>query len=133
MEKTLLIASFIFPERIDWFLDYLKRKFEIKKEQVHCYQNLDDDSKVIFTFKLKIVNGNKINLKEMFPNAIPIHKKNSTFYTINALNKLIDSLNTELQGNIDYKTIKIDWEEYKDNMILTNGDSLNILKIKRLF
>jgi hypothetical protein len=133
MEKTLLIASFIFPERVDWFLDYLKRKFDINKDDVYCYENLDNNSKLIFTFKLKVINGNKLNLKELFPNAITLHKKGSTFYTINGLNKLIDSLHKEFEGNIDYKNIKINWDEYKNSMILTNSEMINILRIKRIF
>ena len=52
MKKTLLLASFIFPERVDWFLNYLEAKFDIKKDQVFCYKNLDDESKVIMTFRI---------------------------------------------------------------------------------
>ena len=54
MNKTILLATFIFPERVEWFLSYLETKFSIGKNKVFCYKNLDDESKVIMTFKLTI-------------------------------------------------------------------------------
>lgn len=133
MNKTLLLACFIFPERLNWFLDYLKTKFNIQKEKVFCYKNLDDESKVIITFKLTINNGKKINLKELFPNAITIHKKGNALYTINALNRLIEENYGLENGNIEYKSFTIDWEDYQNKMILINDKQLSILNIERVF
>lgn len=133
MDKTILLASFIFPERIDWFISYLEAKFSITKDKVFCYKNLDDESKVIMTFKFKFENDKKINLKDLFPNAVPIHKKGNALYTINALNKLIDLKVGSDTGNIDYKSYKIDWSEYQDRIILLNGQELGIFKIQRIF
>lgn len=133
MNKTILIASFIFPERTDWFLDYLETKFNITKNKVFCYKNLDDDSKVIITFKITVPNGERLNFKDLFPNAVILHKKGNALYTINALNKLIDEKYPESKGNTDYKNVKIDWSEYQDKMITLNSENLSILNISRLF
>jgi len=133
MNKTILLASFIFPERVDWFLSYLQNKFKINKELVFCYKNLDDESKMILTFKFKIKEGEKINFKDLFPSAIIIHKKGDALYTINALNKLIDSISTNDIGNVDYKSININWTEYQNKFILINNEELNIFNIKRVF
>ena len=133
MEKTILLASFIFPERVDWFLSYLEAKFGISKDKVFCYKNLDDESKVIITFKLFVPEGKRYNLKDLFPSAIPIHKKGDALYTINALNKLIDQMIGDNNGNTDYKTVKLDWEQYQNKMLMTNGDELVILNISRVF
>lgn len=133
MDKTILLASFIFPERTDWFLNYLQSKFKISKDKVFCYKNLDDESKVIITFKLVVPEGKHLKLKELFPNAITIHKKGNALYTINALNKLIEFKTGSENGNIDYKSIKIDWEEYQNKIILINGQELSIFKIERIF
>ena len=65
MDKTILLATFIFPERVDWFLSYLESKFSITKDKVFCYKNLDDESKVIMTFKLIIQKDKPLNLKVM--------------------------------------------------------------------
>jgi len=133
MEKTILLASFIFPERVDWFVSYLEAKFSITKDKIFCYKNLDDESKVIMTFKFKIEKDKKVNLKDLFPNAVPIHKKGNALYTINALNRLIDLKVGGDDGNTDYKSYKIDWSEYQDRIILLNGQELGIFKIQRIF
>lgn len=133
MDKTILLASFIFPERIDWFISYLEAKFSITKDKVFCYKNLDDESKVIMTFKFKVDKDKKINLKDLFPNAVPIHKKGNALYTINALNKLIELKVGVDNGNIDYKSYKIDWSEYQDKIILLNGQELGVFNIQRIF
>ena len=133
MDKTVLLASFIFPERVEWFLSYLEAKFNITKDKVFCYKNLDDESKVIITFKLVIPEGKRLNLKDLFPSAIPIHKKGNALYTINALNKLIDKMTGDSAGNTDYKSVKVNWEEYQNKLILINGKELTILSINRIF
>jgi hypothetical protein len=133
MDKTILLASFIFPERVEWFLGYLETRFAITKDKVFCYKNLDDESKVIMTFKLIIPEGQRINLKDLFPSAVPIHKKGNALYTINALNKLIDETYGAPQGNTDYKSVKINWDEYQNKIILLNGKELGIFSIERVF
>ena len=133
MNKNILLASFIFPERIDWFLDYLENKFSIPKNKVFVFENLDDQSKVIITFKFVVTENKRVNLKSLFPNAILIHKKGTCIYTINALNKLIEEISESEQGNIDYKSIKINWSDYQDKILLMNDNMLKISNIKRLF
>jgi hypothetical protein len=133
MSKTSLLAAFIFPERLEWFLSYLEAKFSIGKEKVFCYKDENDESKLIVTFKLLMPQDKTLNLKELFPSAIIIHKKGNALYTINALNKLIDEKAQESIGNIEYKDIKIDWEEYQGNFILIKDKELKILTISRVF
>jgi hypothetical protein len=85
------------------------------------------------TFKLVIPEGVRINLKDLFPSAIPIHKKGNALYTINALNKLIDQTMGTSNGNTDYKSFKINWDEYQNKIILINGKELGIFSIERVF
>ena len=133
MNKTILLASFIFPERLDWFLGYLESKFSISRDKVFIFENLDDESKYIVTFKFVVKGDRKINFRTLFPNAILIHKKGTAIYTINALNKLIETQVDTSMGNIDYKSVKINWEDYQDKILLYNNNKLNICRIKRLF
>ena len=51
MNKNILLASFIFPERLEWFLSYLDNKFGIEKEKVFAASKAID----IFSL-LKILN-----------------------------------------------------------------------------
>jgi len=133
MNKTILLASFIFPERLEWFLDYLENKFSINRDKVFVYKNLDDESKLIITFKFVVKEGERVNLKTLFPSAILIHKRGNAIYTINALNNLIESITDVNVGNIDYKSIKIDWDEYQNKLILSNNGELAIFNIERVF
>lgn len=133
MDKTILLASFIFPERLEWFIKYLDEKFNIPKNKVFGYQNLDDEAKLIITFKLKIQEDKRIDLKNLFPNAIIIHKKGDALYTINALNKIIEQVSSDSIGNVDHKSIKIDWSEYQNKLILIDDNELAIWNIKRIF
>jgi hypothetical protein len=133
MDKTILLASFIFPERLDWFFSYLQNKFSIPKDKVFVYKNLDDESKLIITFKLFLPEDKPLNLKDLFPNAIMIHKRGEALYTINALNKLIELKTPNSIGNIDYKGYKVDWNEYQNKFILLDNKELALLNIKRIF
>ena len=45
-------------------------------------------------------------------------KQSNTFYSINALNSLIRSLNN---GVLD-KTYMVDWSQYTDTLLLADGD-----------
>lgn len=133
MNKNILLASFIFPERIDWFLDYLETKFSIPKEKVFVFEDLDDKSKVIVTFKFVVSATKRTNFRSLFPNAILIHKKGDCIYTINALNKLIEEISDAEDGNIDHKSVRIKWEDYQGKLMLINSNKLKISNIKRLF
>lgn len=133
MDKTILLASFIFPERLEWFYGYLLTKFGIKKDKIFIYKNLDDESKAIVTFKLTLIDGVKIDLNRLFPNTIPVHKKGNAIYTINALNKLIEHESQLSVGNINYKDYQIDWDKYQNKIILNNKDELIIYNIERIF
>jgi hypothetical protein len=118
MKTNKLIAVFVFKERIDSFISFLLNNFNITK------------NKYLVTFKIDLTKIN-ISLKTKFPQFLTIHKKVSTFYTINALNKLIE----ELIGpsDVDKKTVMINWSEYKNKVILLKDNELSILDIERIF
>lgn len=133
MSKNILLASFIEPTNLESFLNNLKEDFDIPKEKVFIFENENDKSKLIITFKFTVENGNRINFNKTFPNAISIHKRGTAIYTINALNKLIETLHPERLGNLDYKSIRIDWSDYQDKFLLLKNNELTISTIKRIF
>lgn len=63
---------------------------------------------------------------KFLPSTIMVHRKkeSNTMYTINALNKLIENLN----GGVLDKSYQIDWQDYRNSMILTDGDDYKIMK-----
>jgi hypothetical protein len=62
------------------------------------------------------------------PDTISLHRKKhtNTLYTINALNDLIRELNN---GKLD-KSFSIEWENYKNSLLLTNDNGLNKIPTK---
>lgn len=128
--KSLLIASFISKTTLDWTINYLKDKFNIKKDNIYVYEISDNDSEYLLTFKIN--NNSRIDLKSNFVNATIVNIKNGCIFSINGLNKLIEyELDVE-EGNANYKTHIIDWEKYKNKLVLCNKKVLIIKSIKKI-
>lgn len=130
MDKTILLASFIYKEKLEWFINHLDTEFNIQKNRVFGYENLIDDNKIIITYKITLKDGQRLNLKESFPNAVIIHKRGDALYTINALNELIK---IKFGDEIDAKSVKINWSDYQNKFILLDNKKLTLLNIKRVF
>ena len=132
MHNTLILASFIFPERLDIYLDYLKKKFGIDRDKVMVFGNIDDPLKIIVTFRLVLRDGKRIDFRRDLPTTIRIHKRGNCLYTINALNKIIERDFNLTPGNVNYKSYAIDWDNYQDKMVLIVGGELKEYEIKRI-
>ena len=129
--KILLLASFVGKNNTREFINDLKINFDIKPDKVFVFE-LNDDTYLI-TYKLKIDIGIKFDIKKEIPKTIQIHKKNLTFFTINALNKLIERDSGLLVGNINHREHQIDWNVYENKLILLKNDRLEISNINRVF
>ena len=129
--KTLLLASFVDKTQVPQFLINLKEKYNIERTNVFIYELTHNSC--LLTFKLKVDVGSRFEIKKELPKTIQIHKKQSTFFTINALNKLIERDSGLMAGNINHKEYKVDWSNYEDKLILLRGDMLDISDIKRVF
>lgn len=131
--KTLLIASFVPKTNIDWFFQYVNEKFNIKKENIFVYEIENEPSDYLLTFKIK--NTKKIDLKFHFSNATIVNIKNGCVFSINGLNRLVD-LEMACEENkdviIDPINYKINWESYKNKLILSNKSNLIIKNIKKI-
>ena len=132
MHNTLILASFIFPERLDIYLDYLKKKFGIDRDKVMVFGNIDEPLKIIVTFRLVLRDGKRIDFRRDLPTTIRIHKRGNCLYTINALNKIIERDFNLTPGNVNYKSYSIDWDNYQDKMVLIVGGNLKEYEIKRI-
>jgi len=133
MNKTIILASFVYSERLDNFLRFLYKKYKVRRERVFMYDNIDDPKKTILTYKIFLNQGERVDLNEFFPKTIIVHKKKECFYTINALNLLIETLSPTDVGNIDHKQINVNWDEYQNKMLLSVNNDLIIYNIKRNF
>ena len=133
MDKTILLASFVYTDKISSFIEYLNEHFSIEKTKVFGYELFSDNSKVLITFKLTLKDGKQINLREHFQNSVIIHKRGEALYTINALNELIKSKIGDDVNNLDIKSVKLDWSKYQEKLILIDNGKLALFTIKRIF
>lgn len=133
MKKNLLLVTFLNNQSLEGFLRFLYKKFGIKKRSVFVFRSLDDEDKIFATFKIFLNEEEKIDLKSIFRNTSLIHKKGSTFYTINALNKLIEIEYGLNDGNVNHKDFAVDWDRYQNTFLLIQNDELVIKPVEKLF
>ena len=118
--KTNLLCSFTNEELFESLLKTIFSSYEIFSRKIFILK-LEPSKELVISYNI-IPNHNM----EFLPNTIMTHRKKetNTLYTINALNRLIQSLN---DGRLD-KSYQIEWGEYRNSMILTDGDGYKIMK-----
>jgi hypothetical protein len=62
-------------------------------------------------------------------NATVMHVKNGCLFSINALNRLIEKEKGEEVPNNEYL---VDWDKYKDKLIILTGGELSISKLSKI-
>jgi hypothetical protein len=129
--KTLLLASFVNKDYLYKFLEDLNQNHNVRSDKVFVF-DIDEDT-YLLTYKLKIDLGIRFDIRKELPKTIQIHKKRLTFFTINALNKLIERDSGLLEGNINHKEHQIDWNKYENKLVLLKNDKLEITDINRVF
>jgi len=132
-EKQIIIATFVEQSKLQWFYGFMEGRFNIKEKHIFRYVNVDNPDQDILTFRYLVSEDTKVNLSREFTNSLTIHKKGDCLYTINGLNRLIEALNPNVMGNIDYASFKIDWSEYQNKFITAFENELIINDIKRIF
>ena len=114
-----LFCTFTTLESLEETVDRITEKYDILFNKVFILQS-KDQNEYICTYN---VDPNAIDI---FPeNTILVHRKkeSNTLYTINALNELIKELN----GGVLDKTYKINWQDFRNTILLTKGGSLKKL------
>ena len=87
------------------------------------FQNQKSSKDVYITYNVDTSNG-----FAKFPTTISIHRKKETnsLYTLNAMNRIIEDEN----GGVFDPTFNVNWELYKNCLILTGDISVRIIDIK---
>lgn len=117
--RTQLLCTFTNEGEFENIVDAILKTFELF-------------SRKIFVLKLQpsnelVVSYNIIpNSSSFLPSTIMVHRKkeSNTMYTINALNRLIA---TENGGVLD-KSFQVDWQKYRNSVILTDGDGHKVMR-----
>jgi hypothetical protein len=116
-----LFATFSKKEDINETLDIITSSYTILYNKIFILESKDSDE---FVCTYNIDPGN-VSTTMVLPNTILLHRKkeSNSLYTINALNTLIKSLNN---GYAD-PNYRVNWMDYKNSILLTNGPDLRIL------
>jgi hypothetical protein len=126
-KKIILVATFVNPSYLDKFLYKIYKTFGVKKKSVFLFETDTED--LLLTYKIFLEFDQKINIKKELPKTVQIHKKGTTFFTINALNKLIEKDFNLDSGNVNYSEYNLDWGKYENSIILIKNNELDILKL----
>lgn len=117
-----LFTTFSKKEDIDKTIEVISTRYTILFNKIFILESKDSDE---FICTYNIDPGN-ISTTSVLPNTILLHRKkeSNTLYTINALNTLIKTLN----NGIADPNYKIEWADYKNTILLTNGPDLRKLE-----
>ena len=117
-----LYCTFLQDEGVNEVVERILEEHDILFNKIFVLVALDDN-KTMLTYN---IDGPVYNLQ--LPNTILVHRKKqtNTLYTINALNELIKSLNG---GVVDTK-FPINWQHYKNCILLTQHNELKQLNTK---
>lgn len=115
-----LFCTFATESQINDTVDKIRQSYEILYNKIFVL-SLEGDEGFICTYNVDLHN-----VGDFLQNTILVHRKkqSNTLYTINALNELIRSLN----GGSLNKSFNVDWDDYRNSILLTRDEELKILK-----
>jgi hypothetical protein len=117
--KTQLLCTFTNEESFESIIEKVF-KYELFSRKIFILK-LQPSNELVVSYNIVANNSH-----QFLPETIMVHRKkeSNTMYTINALNSLISSLN----GGIVDKEYQVDWNQYQNTLILTNGNGYKIMK-----
>ena len=121
--RTQLLCTFTKSRVLSKTVDKIIDTYDILYNKLFVLNNNDNKSELMCTYNIDSSRN-----VEIISDTISLHRKKqtNTLYTINALNEAIRSLNN---GVLD-KSFAIPWENYQNNLLLTNEEGLNIIPTK---
>lgn len=117
-----LFATFTPPQDLDTLIENLTTSYDIMYNKIFILY-IKSNNEYVCTY-----NVDQGNVDSIPKNTILVHRKKdtNTLYTINALNEIIKRLN---RGVVD-RSFPIEWQHYKNTILLTQHDELKQLKTK---
>lgn len=117
--RTQLLCTFTNEGEFEGLVDRILRDFELFSRKIFVLK-LDPSKELVISYNI-IPNSVKF-----LPSTIMVHRKkeSNTMYTINALNRVISDEN----GGVLDKSYQVDWQKYRNSVILTDGDGYKIMK-----
>ena len=121
--KNKLFCTFSPKSKLEELLDTIKSEYVIMYDKIFVLESEDSDE-FLCTYNIEVQSTNT----RVLPNTIILHRNKETnkLYTINSLNLLIKSLN---EGILD-TSFRVEWQNYRNTVLLTQGDDLRKLSTK---
>lgn len=115
--RTQLLCTFSNSKALTKTVDLVVETYDVLYNKVFVLKNVDNARELMCTYNVEASTDITI-----LDNTISLHRKKNTntLYTINALNRLIESVNN---GVLD-TSFQVDWENYRNCMLLTNDTGL---------
>lgn len=123
-DKRQLLCTFSNVVDFKNVVEQIYKFYNVYNHCVFVFYNTKAVKELFVTYN--IINGEHEFPK--FPNTISIHRKKqtNTLYTLNAMNQIIRDEN---EGVFD-KTFQVNWELYKDSLIIANEEFIRVISIK---
>ena len=117
-----LFCTFTDLDGLDVLIEDIKSKYSIIYNKLFVLEIVGKDEYVV------TYNVEQANVHTIPDNTILVHRKkeSNTLYTINALNELIKKLN----GGVVDTSYQVDWQHYRNCILLTQHNDLNQLNTK---
>jgi hypothetical protein len=114
--KTQLLCTFTTKEELQNILQQIREIYHIVYNYIYVLQNKSNLDELFITYNIDTAFQPDVPLD----NTILIHRKkeSNSLYTINALNELVKEENG---GILDTKFV-INWQKFKNSIILTNAE-----------
>ena len=119
-----LFCTFTRKEELPATIDDIKRRYEVVYSKIFVLET-DNVNEYVCTYNIDTDNMDK---RTVLPNTILMHRRKecNVLYTINSLNKLIETLNNGVRDH----NYKINWEDYRNSILLTQNDKFVKLQTK---
>jgi len=116
-----LFCTFTLHGDLDKTLDKITEQYTVLYDKIFVLESPQSEE-LMCTYNIDTHNTNGAPM----PHTILLHRKkeSNTLYTINALNTLIKLLNA---GVLD-TTYMINWADYRNSILLTNGSEIRKLE-----
>lgn len=123
--RAQLLCTFTYLDKLPVSIGQIYKAYSVEDvTNMKCYTYIETPNNVICVYN---VNTGDRRLRDTI--SINRKKESNTFYSINALNSLIRLLNN---GILD-KSYIVDWNNYRDTLLLSDGDhQCKMIKIKEL-
>ena len=121
--KNKLFCTFSPKNKLDETLNVIQSEYSIMYGKIFVLESTDSEE-YLCTYNIEVEGP----MTKVLPNTILLHRKKetNTLYTINSLNLLIKFLN---EGVLD-TTFRINWPDYRNTVLLSQGDDLKKLSTK---